>query len=73
MISAFRVEKKREENSKQLVSRFMKRFKKSGVLIQAKKSLRRKRPLSRKLRIKAALRREELALSYKKLEKLGKE
>lgn len=69
---AFKIERKNEESSKQLVARFMKRFRKSGVLNSAKNSLYRTRPLSRKLKIRAALRRKELIDYYKKMDKLGK-
>ncbi len=72
MGQAFKIERKNEESSKQLVGRFMKRFRKSGILRRAKKSIYRGRPLSRKLKIKAALRRRELVEHYKKMDKMGK-
>ncbi|MCD6429458.1 hypothetical protein J7L09_02055 [bacterium] len=67
-----KVEKGDHENSKQLVNSFLRRLKQSGILKQAKESMYRDRPLSRKLKIRAALRREELKKYYQKLEKLGK-
>jgi len=71
-MAGLKVEKKEHENSKQLVNSFLRRLKRSAILKQAKESMYRERSLSRKLKIRAALRREELKRYYKKLEKLGK-
>jgi ribosomal protein S21 len=66
------IEKKNGENSRQVVNRFIRHLKQSGILQQARETMYRKRPLSRKLKIRKALRREELRRYYQKLEKLGK-
>ncbi len=66
------IEKKDGEDSRQVVNRFLRHLKQSGILTQARESMYRKRPLSRKLKIRSALRREELKKYYQKLEKLGK-
>lgn len=66
------ITKKEGEDSRQLVNRFLRHLKQSGILTQARESMYRKRPLSWKLKIRSALRREELKRYYQKLEKLGK-
>lgn len=66
------VEKKNGEDARQVVNRFLRHLKQSGILTQARESMYRKRPLSRKLKIRSAKRREELKKYYQKLEKLGK-
>lgn len=66
------IQKKEGEDSRQVVNRFLRHLKQSGILTQAREAMYRKRPLSRKLKIRSALRREELRKYYQKLEKLGK-
>jgi len=66
------IEKKERETSQSLIHRFSTRIRKSGILRRAREIRFQERPLSRQLRKKAALRREELKKEYKKLEKLGK-
>ena len=70
-MSGLKVEKKERENARQLASRFIRSLRKSGVVYRAKKSQYIQRPLSKKLKKKAALRKEELKEKYKRLEKLG--
>ncbi|MCD5396254.1 MAG: hypothetical protein LR000_01085 [Candidatus Pacebacteria bacterium] len=70
--SGMAIKKKNGEDSRQVVNRFLRHLKQSGILSQARESMYRKRPLSRKLKIRSALRREELKKHYQKLEKLGK-
>lgn len=67
-----KVEKRERENSRQVVSRFIRGLRKSGLVYRAKKSRYVQRPLSGKLKKKAALRKEELKEKYKRLEKWGK-
>jgi len=67
------VEKEKEnESPKQVVNKFLRRLKQSSILQQAKESMYRKKPLSWKLKIRSAVRREELRKQYEKLKKLGK-
>ena len=66
------VKKKERETSQSLIHRFSQRMRKSGILRRAREIRFREHSLSRQLRKKAALRREELKKEYKKLEKLGK-
>lgn len=66
------IEKKERENPRQLVSRFIRSLRKSGVVFRAKEARYNKRSLSRSLKKKAALRREEIKKKYEQLEKLGK-
>ncbi len=70
--SGMAIEKKDGEDPRQVVNRFLRHLKQSGILTQARESIYRKRPLSRKLKIRSALRKEELKRYYQKLEKLGK-
>jgi len=66
------IEKKDRENAKQLVGRFMRHLRQSGIMRQAKGSIYRTRPLSHASRVKAALRRETLKIIHEKEEKMGK-
>jgi len=67
-----KVEKQERENSRQLVSRFIRGLRKSGLVYRAKQSRYSKKPLSDKLKKKAALRKEQVKKKYERLEKLGK-
>lgn len=69
---ALEVKKQVRETSQALIRRFTKRLQQSGLLLRARKIRYRKRPKSRQMRKKAALRREEMKKEYEKLEKLGK-
>lgn len=68
----FEVKKQERETSQNLVRRFSRRVKKSGLLFRARKIRFKNRPKSRQMKKRSALRREELKRKYKKLEKLGK-
>lgn len=69
---ALEIKKEERETSQSLVRRFSKRIKQSGILIHARKARYKKRPKSRQMKKRAALRREELRKEYERLEKLGK-
>ena len=68
----FEITKEERENSRQLVNRFIRRLRKSGILYRAKKMVYREKKKSRKLKKETALRREALRAKYKEMEKLGK-
>lgn len=68
----FEIKKQKKETSQSLVRRFSRRIKKSGILLRARKIRFKKRPKSRQMKKRSALRREELKREYEKLEKLGK-
>lgn len=67
-----KLNRKTKETSQSLVRRFSKRVRQSGILLQARESLYRKRPLSKQAKKRKALRREELRKKYEQWEKLGK-
>jgi len=69
---ALEIKKEGRETSQNLVRRFSRRMKQSGILLRARKSRFRERPKSNQMKKKSALRREELKKEYEKLEKLGK-
>ncbi len=60
------------ENSQNLIRRFSKKIKQSGILLEARKKTYKKRALSNQLKKRAALRREELKKKYQELNKMGK-
>ena len=66
------VKKQEKETSQNLVRRFSRQVKQSGILLQARKIKFRERSKSREMKKRSALRREELRKKYEKLEKLGK-
>jgi len=66
------VRKKEKETSQNLVRRFSKRMKLSGILPRIRKTRFHKRSKSRQMKKKSALRREESKKEYEKLKKLGK-
>jgi len=68
---ALEIKKTEKETSQNLVRRFSKRVKKSGILIQARKNRFQTRKKSEQMKKRAALRREQLREEYEKLEKLG--
>jgi len=68
----FEVKKQERETSQNLVRRFSRRIKKSGILIGARKARFKKRPKSQQMKKRSALRREELKKEYERLEKLSK-
>ncbi len=65
------IKKTEKESSQNLVRRFSKRVKQSGILIQARKNRFQKKGKSKQMEKRAALRREQLKKEYEKLEKLG--
>jgi len=67
-----KINRKPKETSQSLIRRFSKSVRQSGILLQARKSLYRERPLSEQAKKRKALRREELKKKYEQLEKLGK-
>jgi ribosomal protein S21 len=69
---ALEVRKQERETSQNLIRRFTKRVQKSGVLLQARKIMFKRRQKSDEAKKRAALRREELKKHYQKLRKLGK-
>ncbi|MEA3452947.1 MAG: hypothetical protein U9Q96_01245 [Patescibacteria group bacterium] len=71
-MSGLKVEKRERENSRQLVGRFIRSLRKSGLVYRAKKYRYAEKSLSGQLKKKAALRREELKKKYERLEKLGR-
>ncbi len=64
--------KKEKETPQNLVRRFSRKVKMSGILIRARKSRFYKREKSPQIKKRSALRKEELKKEYNKLEKLGK-
>lgn len=66
------IKKEGRETSQNLVRRFSRRMKQSGILLRARKSRFKKKPKSKQMKKRSALRREELKKEYEKMEKLGK-
>lgn len=66
------VQRQNRETTQALIRRFTKRVKESGVLFRARKNRFKKRPKSKQMKKKAALRREQLRKEYAKMAKLGK-
>ena len=66
------VQKQGKESPQSLVRRFSKKVKQSGILLQAKKNRFKKKPKSKQLEKRSALRREQLKKEYEILEKMGK-
>jgi hypothetical protein len=66
------IKKQEKESSQNLVRRFSKRMKLSGILLRARKKRFHEREKSHQMKKKSALRREELRKEYEKLQKLGK-
>jgi len=66
------IKKDNRETSQNLLRRFSKAIKQSGILIQARKNQFNKREKSETMKKMAALRREEGKIEYEKLRKLGK-
>lgn len=69
---ALEVRKQDRETSQALIRRFSTGMKKSGILVRARQIRFRTRVKSQNMQKKAALRREELKIEYKKKAKLGK-
>ncbi len=69
---ALEVRKQERETSQAIIRRFSTGMKRSGILVRARKVRFRERIKSQNMQKKAALRRKELSIEYKKKEKLGK-
>jgi len=69
---ALEIKKEGRETSQNLVRRFSRRMKQSGILIRARKSRFFEKDKSPQMKKRSALRREQLKKEYEKLEKLGK-
>ena len=65
------IKKQGRETSQNLVRRFSRRLKQSGILPRARKARFKERAKSEQMKKRSALRREELKKEYEKLEKLG--
>ena len=68
---ALEIKKKSKETTQSLIRRFSQQFRRSGILIQARKIRFKDKNRSRGAVKRAALRKEELKKHYKKLAKLG--
>ena len=66
------VQRKEKEHNQNLIRRFSKKIRRSGILIQARKNRFRKKPKSKELNKRSALRKEKAKKKYEKLRKLGK-
>lgn len=69
---ALEVEKKKNEDPQNLVKRFSRRMRSSGILHQARNNQTFEREKSEQMKKRAALRRKELQEEYKKKKKMGK-
>lgn len=65
------VNRKKNENSQSLIRRFTKSVKKSGILLQARKTRYRTKEKSDQLKKRDALKKQELRKEYDKKRKLG--
>ena len=68
---ALEIKRKAKESSQNLIRRFSKRMRQSGILLRTRKARFCKRPLSPQAKKRAALRREQLKKEYERLSKLG--
>lgn len=66
------VKKQERESSQNLIRRFTKGVKRSGILIRARKIRFKEKKKSEQMKKRAALRREEKRKEYEKMKKLGK-
>ncbi len=64
--------KQPHESSYNLLRRFTAKIKKSGILLEVKRKMFKKREKSKQLKRHSALRREEKKQYYEKLKKLGR-
>jgi len=70
---AIEVRKKERETSQNLIRRFGRSVKQSGILVRARKLRFRVRGKSDDMKKRAALRRIEMEKNYERLKKMGKE
>ena len=69
---ALEIKRDERETSQNLVRRFSRRMKQSGILLRTRKARFRKRSKSRQMKKRSALRREQLKKEYEQMEKMGK-
>ncbi|MBU2578942.1 hypothetical protein KKA09_02390 [Patescibacteria group bacterium] len=67
-----KVKKQLKENSQSLIFRFTKKIKATGILMEVKRRMFKKREKSRPLKKRAALKKEEKRKEYEKLKKFRK-
>ena len=68
---ALEIKQREKESSQNLIRRFTKRVKQSGILLRKRKRRFYQRPLSAQAKKRAALRRKELEQEYEQKKKLG--
>jgi len=68
---ALEIKKEGRETSQNLIRRFSRRMKQSGILLRVRKARFLKREKSKQMKKRSALRREELRKEYERIEKLG--
>ena len=68
---ALEIKQREKESSQNLIRRFTKRVKQSGILLRKRKRRFYQRPLSTQAKKRAALRRKELEQEYEQKKKLG--
>ncbi|MEF8846963.1 MAG: hypothetical protein V5A57_00840 [Candidatus Paceibacterota bacterium] len=68
---ALKVEKNKNEDPQNLVKRFSRRMRRSGILHQARQNQTFEREKSEQLKKRAALRRKELKEEYERKKKMG--
>ncbi|MCD6270235.1 hypothetical protein J7J23_00460 [bacterium] len=66
------VKRQAKESSQSIVRRFIQKFRRSGILIEAKKRQFKTRTKSKQAKKRSALRREAKKKEYEKLKKIGK-
>lgn len=69
---ALEVRKKEKESSQNLIRRFTKSLRQSGILVRVRKTQFKRRKKSKEMKKRAALRREVMKKEYERLKKLGK-
>lgn len=69
---ALGIKKEERETSQNLVRRFSKRVKQSGILMRARKNRFKQREKSKNMKKESALRREEKKKEYENMIKMGK-
>lgn len=68
---ALEIKKEGRETPQNLIRRFSRRMKQSGILARARKARFKKKDKSKQMKKRSALRREELRKEYERIEKLG--
>ncbi len=66
-----KIHKKEKESSQQIMRRFSKMIKRSGILREVRKKSYYERPKSDQLKKRSALKKKELRETYNRLKKLG--